>query len=156
MKKRNILLHLLLVAMVALTFDLQVDRAQAASLNATSRPPDLSAKASLPGMYVPFENWESWSSLVCSGMTQGGCNYFMAHEARAAWQIQKDMDITGASLEFQDSVASFENGMELWRLKLNVFTSEETQSYDVYATVLQVDGTWLLDRIVIAPGISPE
>lgn len=141
--KKN-LLHLAIALLITLSLGFQTG-----SVNA-SAPSDV---------YVSFAGDQSeWLSIVCEQMTEGGCNYFTANEAAMAWAAQKELGITGAGINFEKKIVTLKDGLELWRLELVVFTllDDGGQTFDVYATVETANGSRLIDRIVVAPGISPE
>lgn len=111
------------------------------------------ALASIAALYAPTENKESWLQLVCAGMTDGGCMYFRDNQADAVWQGQHGNDASWVSGNISDTIVINETA-QVWKAQTSVFTREE-KTFDVYVLVERgADGSWHLNRVLNAPGIS--
>jgi len=100
---------------------------------------------------IPFsENKTEWIDTVCQHATAGGCEYFRAHEADPAWLALKTINAADVSIRFKEVVADFGSDLTLWHLELTIHTaSGESETHDVYATILTQHGQAVLDRIIV-------
>ena len=100
---------------------------------------------------IPFsKNKTEWINTACQHATAGGCEYFRAHEAGPAWLALNAMNAASINVHFKEEAAGFGSDLTLWHLELNVITSSgESQTHDVYATILTQNGQALLDRIIV-------
>lgn len=96
------------------------------------------------------ENETEWTNAACQFMTEGGCAYFRAYEAEPAWLALKAMHAVSVTILFQEVIADFGSDLALWRLELSVTSSSgESETHEVYATILAQNGQALLDRVIV-------
>lgn len=110
------------------------------------------AAAALPAdVSIPFsENKAEWIETVCQHATAGGCEYFRAHEAEPAWLALNALNATTVSVHFKEVIADFGSELTLWQIELNITTATgESQTHDIYATILAQNGQARLDRIIV-------
>ena len=170
--KRFLLAFLLVV--VGLVTALVVYRAQARTitvydpkpLNTIVYPPAEMTKndpalTSLAAMYVPMDNPENWIRSVCAGMTEGGCDYFKAHQAAAVWDEQ--LGNIGSSAGYISNTTVIDENHEVWTAVTSIFTQgpndkhSTENTFDVYVLVERgADQKWYLDRVLIGPSIDLE
>jgi len=111
------------------------------------------ALTSIAALYSPSENKEDWLQLVCAGMTQGGCAYFKDNQAEIVWQGQSGNAASSVGGNISD-IASINGTAQVWKAHTSVFNPEEN-AFDVYVLVERgADGSWRLNRVLYAPGIS--
>jgi hypothetical protein len=168
---KRFLFAFLLVAVVFLTA-LAVYRAQAQTTTAYN--PDLldhivyppavmtqnaPALTSLAAIYVPMHTQENWIKSVCVGMTEGGCEYFKAHQAPAIWEGQ--FGNIGSSAGYISNTTVIDETHEVWTAATSIFTQDPNDKhstehiFDVYVLVQRgVDRKWYLDRVLIGPSID--
>ena len=116
---------------------------------------------SLAAMYAPMDTRESWIKSVCVGMTEGGCDYFKAHQADAVWDEQ--LGNIGSSAGYISNTSVIDETHEVWTAATSIFTqgsndkhSTET-TFDVHVLVERgADQKWYLDRVLIGPSIDLE
>ena len=170
--KRFLFAFLLIV--VGLSTVLAVYKAQARTttvydpepLNTIIYPPaeitqNTPALTSLAAMYAPMDNPEGWIRSVCAGMTEGGCDYFKAHQAAAVWDEQ--LGNIGSSAGYISNTTVIDETHEVWTAATSIFTQgpndkHSTESnFDVHILVERgADQKWYLDRVLIGPGIDLE
>jgi hypothetical protein len=109
------------------------------------------ASISPADVYIPFsQNKTEWNNTICQHATAGGCAYFRAYEAEPAWFALNALNASGVRIRFKDIAADFGSELKLWHLELTVFTSSgDSQTHEIYATVLTHDGAALLDRVIV-------
>lgn len=111
------------------------------------------ALTSIAALYAPTENKEDWLQLVCAGMTEDGCAYFKGNQADFVWQGQHKNDASWVNGNISDTIIINETA-QVWKAQTSVFTREE-KTFDVYILVERgADGSWHLNRVLNAPGIS--
>ena len=119
------------------------------------------ALTSLAAMYAPMDTQENWIRSVCVGMTEGGCDYFKAHQAAAVWDGQ--LGNIGSAAGYISNTTVIDENHEVWTAATSIFTqglndkhSEET-IFDVYVLVERgSDQKWYLDRVLMGPSIDVE
>jgi len=95
-------------------------------------------------------NKTEWLDTICQSMTEGGCAYFTANEADAAWFALKEINAAGAEVRFKQKVMHLTANLELWQIELTVIPAAgERQLHEVYATFHAQNGRLLLDRIIM-------
>ncbi len=117
------------------------------------------ALTSLAAMYAPMDNQANWMKSVCVGMTEGGCDYFKAHQAAAVWDGQ--FGNIGSSAGYISNTTVIDESHEVWTAATSIFTqgandkhSTET-TFDVYVLVQRgTDQKWYLDRVLVGPSID--
>ena len=108
----------------------------------------------ISAMYAPAENKEHWIRLVCSGMTEGGCEFFKSNLADSIWRSQANHDASSAGY-IADEVTVINDTTQLWRASLTIFEGSDEVSSDVFLLSIRGnDGFWYLDRVLFGPGIS--
>jgi hypothetical protein len=119
------------------------------------------ALTSLAAMYAPMDSQENWIKSVCVGMTEGGCNYFKAHQAAAVWDGQHGN--IGSSAGYISNTTLIDEDHEVWAAATSVFTQgindkhSTEHTFDVYVLVERgSDEKWYLDRVLIGPSIDLE
>jgi hypothetical protein len=119
------------------------------------------ALTSLAAMYVPMDSPENWIRSVCAGMTEGGCDYFRAHQAVAVWDGQ--FGNIGSSAGYISNTTVIDENHEVWTAATSIFTQgpndkhSTENTFDVYVLVERgADQKWYLDRVLIGPGIDVE
>jgi hypothetical protein len=111
------------------------------------------AMTSIAAMYAPAENKKHWIKLVCSGMTEGGCNYFKSNLADEMWESQSGHDASGGNLE--NDVTAIDETTQVWKANLSIFKNHKETVSDVYLLVRHSsDGFWYLDRVLYGPGVA--
>ena len=112
------------------------------------------ALMALAAMYAPMYDEAGWIKMVCTGMTEGGCDYFRNNQASGLWQIQSG-NIGSSSGGLLADVINIDEDAQFWKAQLTVFTPGKETTSDVYLLVRSnMDGHWYLDRILSGPGIS--
>ena len=119
------------------------------------------ALTSLAAMYTPMDTQENWIRSVCVGMTDGGCDYFKAHQAAAIWDGQLGNIGSSAGYIFNTTVIDVNH--EVWTAETSIFTQgpndkhSTENTFDVYVLVERgADQMWYLDRVLIGPSIDVE
>jgi hypothetical protein len=114
---------------------------------------------SLAAIYAPMDTQESWSRMVCAGMTEGGCAYFKANQATAVWNEQSGNAASSAG--FVAATTTIDDTHQVWKAQTTVFTKGPADKYakentfDVYVLVQRGDDErWYLDRVLVGPGIA--
>lgn len=154
MKFRNILIVLLLAALSAVSATVASGRQPNTSQIVMERHESAPAMTALTAMYAPAENKEYWVSLVCSGMTEGGCAYFEKELADALWESQANHDASFAGFIAGDATI-INATKQVWKTSLVIFNDEREMTSDVFLLVEHgEDGFWYLDRVLYGPGIS--
>ena len=116
---------------------------------------------SLAAMYTPMDTRENWIRSVCVGMTNGGCDYFKAHQAVAIWDGQ--LGNIGSSAGYISNTSVIDEDHEVWTAEISVFTQgpndkhSTENTFDVYVLVERgADQKWYLDRVLMGPSIGVE
>jgi len=163
-----------LLVVVGLITALAVYRAQARTttvydpkpLNTIVYPPAEMTKNdpalhSLAAMYAPMDTQENWIRSVCVGMTEGGCDYFKAHQAVAVGDGQ--LGNIGSSAGYISNTTVIDENHEVWTAATSIFTRgpndkhSTEKNFDVYVLVERgADQKWYLDRVLIGPSIDLE
>lgn len=154
MKYINFLVVLLLTAFSAVSVTAasgsQSDTPQIVMERHESAP----VMTALSAMYAPAENKKYWISLVCSGMTEGGCAFFEANLADAMWESQANHDASSAGY-VADDASIINDTAQVWRVDLTIFDDKGEMTSDVFLLAERGDdGFWYLDRVLYGPGIS--
>ena len=120
-----------------------------------TRPEGAPAITALSALYAPAQEKQSWIDLVCSGMTDGGCDYFKTNLADPIWDTQANHDGTSAGYS-PDNTTDIVEGTQVWKASLTVFDKPKRETTeDVFLLVeRKPDGFWYLDRILYGPGIA--
>jgi hypothetical protein len=156
--------------LLAAAFVMHSERAQAISLDVPKSqdtivyPPaeitqNTPVLTSLAAMYTPLDTQEHWIKSVCTGMTEGGCDYFKVYQAAAIWD--EHLGNIGSSAGYISNSTVIDETHEVWTAATSIFTqgpndkhSTET-SFDVYVLVERgADQKWYLDRVLIGPSID--
>lgn len=119
------------------------------------------ALTSLAAMYAPMSTQENWIQSVCVGMTEGGCDYFKAHQAAAVWDGQ--LGNIGSSTGYISNTTVVDDNHQVWIAATSIFTQgpndkhSTEHTFDVYVLVERsADQKWYLDRVLIGPNIDLE
>lgn len=154
MKFTNFLVVLLLAALSTVSFTV-ADGSQAdAPQLVIERHEGAPVMTALSAMYAPAENKEYWISLVCSGMTEGGCAFFKSELSNATWESQANHDGTSAGY-IPDGATVINDTTQVWSPSLTIFDNSSGTTSDVFLLVERGDdGFWYLDRVLYGPGIS--
>jgi hypothetical protein len=119
------------------------------------------ALTSLAAMYAPMDSQEKWIKSVCVGMTEGGCDYFQAHQAAAVWDGQ--FGNIGSSAGYISNATVIDENHEVWTTATSIFTQGPNDkhsiesTFDVYVLVERgVDQKWYLDRVLLGRSIELE
>jgi len=119
------------------------------------------ALTSLAAMYAPMDIQQNWIKSVCVGMTEGGCDYFKAHQAAAVWDGQ--LGNIGSSAGYISNTTVIDENHEVWTAATSIFTQglndkhSTEKNFDVYVLVERgADQKWYLDRVLIGPSIDLE
>jgi hypothetical protein len=114
---------------------------------------------SLAAIFSPTEVQESWSKIVCAGMTESGCNYFKMNQADTVWQEQ--LGNVASTAAFVATITTIDETHQVWKVELTIFTKgsndkrAKENTFDVYVLVQRSnDQKWYLDRVLIGPGIT--
>jgi hypothetical protein len=114
---------------------------------------------SLAAIYTPTDTRESWSRMVCAGMTEGGCEYFKDNQAAVVWNEQSGNAASTTGLVA--AATTIDDTHQVWKAQTTVFTKApadkhaEEKTFDVYVLVQRgEDQKWYLDRVLVGPGIA--
>jgi len=114
---------------------------------------------SLAAIYAPVDTQESWSRMVCAGMTEGGCAYFKANQASKVWNEQ--FGNAASTAGFVAATTTIDETHQVWKAQTTVFTKgpndkhAKENTFDVYVLVQRGDDQkWYLDRVLVGPGIT--
>ena len=111
----------------------------------------------LAAMYARagFDQQSSWEGMICSGMTSGGCDYFKNHTADMLWSKNKDVVLSGVTLD--DVAGGLADGSQVWKMTVTIYQPGDPKglAQDAYVHVVpdSVQG-WLLNRVLYAPYIN--
>lgn len=111
------------------------------------RPKELTVMFALTSRYAAYEKGY-WAYRSCEGMTKDGCSYFLNNEAER-YYASLDQNVGVIVPKFLGNVKELGHGFELWRVNLQVIAGKKTTYRDIYAVVKNVDGEWLLDRVIM-------
>lgn len=157
MKITNIFVTLLIAAMAVVSIA-AVDGSPATDPGQMSEPilarhESAPVMTALSAMYAPAEDKDHWNSLVCSGMTEGGCAFFEANLADALWESQANHDGSSAGT-IADGVTIIEDTAQVWKASLTIFDNTDEMTSVVFLLVQRgTDGFWYIDRVLYGPGI---
>jgi hypothetical protein len=117
------------------------------------------ALVSLAAIFAPTNTQQSWSEMVCAGMTEDGCDYFKANQAATIWNEQ-----SGNAASTAGPVAAattIDETHQVWKTQATVFVKSPSDkhskqtTFDVYVLVQRgEDQKWYLDRVLVGPGIA--
>jgi hypothetical protein len=117
------------------------------------------ALSSLAAMYTPMGTRDFWVKSVCVGMTEGGCDYFKAHQAALVWD--EHLGNAGSSTGYISNTTVIDETHEVWTAATSIFTKgpndkhSTEKSFDVYVLVQRgANQKWYLDRVLIGPSIE--
>ena len=111
------------------------------------------AMLSIAAMYSPQENKDHWLKFVCTGMTEGGCNFFKDNHAAVLWAN------TGSSAGgFISDETIINDTAQVWKAQVTIFPpSGEKITSAVFVLVERgANGNWYLNRVLYGPWISQE
>src|SRR4026207_2219866 len=77
------------------------------------------ALMALAAMYAPMYDEAGWIKMVCTGMTEGGCDYFRNNQASGLWQIQSG-NIGSSSGGLLADVINIDEDAQFWKAQLTV------------------------------------
>ena len=119
------------------------------------------ALTTLAAIYAPMGTQEQWIKSVCVGMTEGGCEYFKAHQAAAVWD--EHLGNVGSSAGYISNTTVIDETHEVWTAATSIFTQGPNdkhateKNFDVYVLVERsADQKWYLDRLLIGPSVDLE
>lgn len=158
MKITNFLVTLLIAVLAVVSIsavnDSPVSEPRPMSEPIIARHESAPVMTSLAAMYAPSEDKDHWIDLVCTGMTQGGCEFFKTSLADQLWDEQTGHDATSAGY-IADGAMDIKEDTQLWKARLTIFYESKDAVSDVFMLVERgEDDSWYLDRIVYGPGIS--
>lgn len=113
-----------------------------------SMPAEAPVSLALAVAYSPTGDQDSWLNAVCVWMTEGGCGYFLAHQAQALWQ--GGQDVMGDWAEFIGCAATLPDGSQVWRYRIHIYADNKAVQ-DVFVHVVREGKTWRLNRILYGP-----
>ena len=150
-------LFVVLSSLFVLALVVQPVYADSGSAFTFTLPKEVNVAAAIAGMYAPSPSGGEtlWSNSLCSEMSSGGCNYFRANEASMLWQKGQGDVIEGSAANFDGVVSSLEDGSQVWKLTITLFTKSGSPTYTVFAHVVRDNGgRWVLNRILYGPYIK--
>lgn len=114
--------------------------------------PAAPALLALSAMYAPMENEVDWTTLVCRGMTAGGCAYFRKEMSASLWGSQSSN--IGSTADLITTVQNINEDTQVWKADITIFTRGKDTTSPVFVLVRRdPSGRWQLDRILSGPGL---
>ena len=121
-------------------------------------PKEAVVASAIAAMYAPPSNGESfWSNTICSEMSAGGCGYFKANLESMLWQKGQAIVIEGSGANFVGVVSNLADGSQDWKMTVTIFMGHGkslTNNVFVHVTYDQMQGQWLLNRVLYGPYIN--